>query len=161
MTVGKAFNRPLLAFLAGEAPDWAGRYLDDILPLSDALLEITHDYIQWLFPLPTPSTAVPGAPILTKSEIDAIRSNLVAQENLRRAAERMLDFYGATGGWLVWHDHNHLRITRIIRSLWLLLGPEEAEEFLDQIMHMVAKAGRTVSPKSMKFWRDAAGKSRS
>ena len=147
----------LASFLTGETSDASDRHIVDVLSWDDAQLEASHDYIQWLFPLLVASSAVPSAPILSRKEIQTIRESDAAQASLRRAAERMLAFYRATDVWLVWHDHNHLRITRIIRSLWLLVGPEAADEFLDEIMFLVAKAGRPVSAKSIKFWHDAAG----
>jgi hypothetical protein len=45
----------LLAFYRGQAPDDAGRWLKDIWEWDDEQLETTHDFIQWLFPLPEPS----------------------------------------------------------------------------------------------------------
>lgn len=161
MTDQRGISSALAAFLGGRGPDSAGRYLHNVLEFSDTELESAHDYIQWLFPLPEPSSAVPGSPILTKAEIDAIRNDPDAQNNIRRAADRMTTFYEVTSAWLVPHDHNHLRITRIIRSMRILLDPEEAEEFLDAIMLMVARAGRPVSQISIKYWYDAAGARRS
>ena len=60
MTVG-----PIVTFLEGEGPDDRGRSLFDVLAFDDAALERNHDFIQWLFPLPEPSSAVPDAPVLT------------------------------------------------------------------------------------------------
>lgn len=157
MTTETTRSSALVAFLAGRGPDVAGRYIDDVLQLSGADLESTHDYIQWLFPLLTPSSTVPGVPILTRSEINAIRDDAMAQKNLRRAVDRMGTFYESTKTWLAPHDHNHLRITRIIRSIRLLLGADEAEEFFDLIMTLVAEAGHPVSSTSIKYWRDAVG----
>src|SRR5215211_6636687 len=107
---------PLHAFLAGYGRDGRGRTIEDVLALSDDELERIHDYIQWLFPLPSRSMAQPNAPILTSREIEAIRADALAVANLRRAAQRMLVFYRTSKPWLTWSDHNHLRITRILRS---------------------------------------------
>jgi len=51
----RATPSPLVSFLGGRGPDAAGRFLHDILDWDNAALEATHDYIEWLFPLPTPS----------------------------------------------------------------------------------------------------------
>ena len=51
---------PLLGFLIGAGTDAAGRNHADIIAMTDAELEQHHDYIQWLFPLPEPSRAVPN-----------------------------------------------------------------------------------------------------
>jgi len=148
---------PLHAFLAGTGRDSRGRHVADVLAFSDEQLEGVHDYIQWLFPLPTRSAAQPDAPVLTESEIRAIGNDPVAVETLRRATERMLRFYGSTGWWLTWQDHNHLRITRIIRSLKLLVGAAEAQRFHKAILDMHAAAGAPINPRSLQFWSEAAG----
>src|SRR4051812_43432996 len=120
---------PLLAFLAGRAPDGKGRMIEQVLGFSDRDIERHHDFIQWLFPLPTRSGAVPDAPILSPAETEAIRRDARLQQPIRRALDRMSDFYSRNDHWLVRHDHNHLRITRIIRSASLLLGNEPARSF--------------------------------
>ena len=62
----------LHAYLAGRGRDDRGRTLDEVLAFSDADLERVHDYVQWLFPLPTRSLAQPGAPVLAAADIEAI-----------------------------------------------------------------------------------------
>lgn len=42
----------LIAFYRGEGHDHKGRRLEDIWELPSFWLEHTHDYIQWLFPIP-------------------------------------------------------------------------------------------------------------
>jgi hypothetical protein len=129
----------------------------DVLAFSDERLEEVHDYIQWLFPLQTRSGAQPGAPVLTPAEIDAIRMDRNAQNTLTKAAERMLRFYHGTQWWLTSFDHNHLRITRIIHSLKLLVGSEEAQRLHCAILAINEAAGSPVNARSLQFWADAAG----
>ncbi|EIM24673.1 opioid growth factor receptor-related protein [Microvirga lotononidis] len=148
---------PLHAFLAGTGRDGRGRLASDVLALSDERLEEVHDYIQWLFPLPTRSAAQPGAPVLTQPEIDAIRTDEAAQRTLARATDRMLQFYRDTPWWLTGYDHNHLRITRIIHSLRILTEPDEARCFHEAILALNKAAGSPVNARSRAFWSDAAG----
>ncbi len=148
---------PLHAFLAGIGRDARGRLAADVLGSSVKQLEEVHDYIQWLFPLPTRSAAQPHSPVLIQAEIEAIRDDPAAVETLKSAAERMLRFYRNTRWWLTSHDHNHLRITRIIHSLRLLVGPEDARHFHEAILALHAAAGAPVNPRSLGFWADAAG----
>jgi hypothetical protein len=148
---------PLHAFLAGTGRDGRGRLAADVLGFSDERLEEVHDYIQWLFPLPTRSGAQRGAPVLTQAEIDAIRADPSAQDTLKKATEQMLRFYRNTRWWLTPFDHNHLRITRIIHSLRLLVGPDEAQRFHSAILNLNATAGSPVNTHSLAFWADAAG----
>ena len=146
---------PIVAFLEGEGPDGRGRTLFDVLGFDNATLELTHDFIQWLFPLPEPSGAVPDAPVLTPDEMQAIHDSVMAQCALAAATDRMEAFYRATHGWLRPHDHNHLRITRIIRSLRLLRGDEEADAFRAAILSMVEATRAPVSARSRGYWSTA------
>ena len=142
-------------FLEGVGRDGAGRLLDEVLAFSDDALERRHDFIQWLFPLPEPSAAVPGSPVLTSEDIDAVQASPGVQENLARAARRMLSFYEATTWWRRPSDHNHLRITRIIRSLRLLAGDQAAEGFRSRILDLVETSGAPVNATSLRYWREA------
>lgn len=146
---------PILAFLQGEGVDARGRSLFDVLSFDNGALERTHDYIQWLFPLPEPSSAVPDAPVLSPEEIEAIRDSGMAQIALAAASDRMDAFYRMTHDWLMPNDHNHLRITRIIRSLRLLRGDEEAEAFKAQILARVEATRAPVSARSRGYWQTA------
>ncbi len=142
-------------FLRGTGLDGAGRSADAVLRFDDARLEAIHDYIQWIFPLPEPSGAVPGSPVLARAEATAIRADPEACRTLDRAAATMAGFYARNDHWLVPHDHNHLRITRILRSLILLRGVAPARAFLDGILARIPPDRPTVSSRSRAFWEAA------
>ncbi|NJC40070.1 hypothetical protein GGQ87_000328 [Brevundimonas alba] len=146
---------PVVAFLQGEGPDGRGRTLFEVLAFDNAALERNHDFIQWLFPLPEPSAAVPDAPVLTEADVEALRESTLAHCALAAATDRMIAFYGATHQWWAPHDHNHLRITRIIRSLRLLRGDDEADAFRAAILSMVEAARAPVSARSRGYWMTA------
>jgi len=142
-------------FLTGEGHDHRRRSLDDVLAYDDSMLERSHDYIQWLFPLPEASRFNHNAPVLSTEDVAEIKASEAAKANLRRARERMLDFYKANDHWLTAFDHNHLRITRIIRCLKLALGTDEARGFHDEIRALVAAAGNPVNAESLRYWQQA------
>lgn len=149
---------PWLAFYLGRAPDSEGRFLHDILAWTDDDLESIHDYIQWLFPLPEPSMFNPRAPLLTSAEIAAVHVDEIIRDNIRAAYLRMLRFYGLTPEteekpkhWLRANDHNHLRLTRILRSLRLLGFPEEAQELYTAI----SRYNDAIPARTKEFWREA------
>ncbi|WP_457089312.1 opioid growth factor receptor-related protein [Microvirga sp. P5_D2] len=147
---------PLHAYLAETGQDSRGRHVQDILAYSNRQIEEIHDYIQWIFPLPTRSAAQPSAPVLTASEIEAISSDARALSTLRRATERMVQFYRDTDDWLTAYDHNHLRITRIIQSLRLLVSHEAAREFHETVLKLQIAAGSPVNSRSLQYWKHAA-----
>jgi hypothetical protein len=126
------------------------------LAFDDENLEAVHDYIQWLFPLPEKSAFNPFAPILSSQDIEIIKHSVTAQQNLKVAARRLLTFYERNTHWLTAINHNHLRISRIIRSLGLMLGPDEATKFHMEIIRIVQAAGNQVAEQSLDYWRKAA-----
>lgn len=168
-------THPLVAFYRDGAPDDDNRTLAQILGWDDHRLEAIHDYIQWLFPLPERSGANPSAPTLDDATIQAFRSTPVMRDRLRQAYLRMLRFYGlswtdGTGPhisrsanfaarsheWLSPMNHNHLRLTRILRSLRLLgLEAESAALFraLDDIHQEFP--GR-ITERTFDYWQNAA-----
>jgi hypothetical protein len=149
---------PLHAYIAGTGRDGRGLNVEDVLGFSDDRLEEIHDYIQWLFPLQARSAAQPHSPVLCDAEVVGIQADPQAVDTLRRAAERMLRFYRNTRWWLTGYDHNHLRITRIIHSLRLLVGRDEAQNFHDAILALHKAAGSPVNARSLDYWAEAAGR---
>ena len=145
----------IVAFLQGEGTDDRGRSVFDVLAFDDAALERTHDFIQWLFPLAEPSGAVPDAPVLTPDDVLAIGESGMALCALAAATDRMDAFYRATHDWLMPNDHNHLRITRIIRSLRLLVGDREADAFRAAILARVEATRAPISLRSRGYWATA------
>ena len=167
-------NRLTRFFAGGE--DDQGRTFDEILGWEDARLEMVHDYIQWIFPLPERSGANPWAPVLDAETIAEIRGSAEMQERLRAGFLRMLVFYGfalkggavsggprfaaASRNWLHAGNHNHLRLTRMMRSLRVLGLEREARtlwEALRSLYESESAAGRrTITAETFAFWRQAA-----
>ncbi|MFC0410335.1 opioid growth factor receptor-related protein [Roseomonas elaeocarpi] len=143
------------SFLRGEGRDGRGRLLAEVLSFDDRAIEGVHDFIQWLFPLPEPSRAVPGSPVLQPGEAEAIRGDARAVEGFRAGLERMGRFYGDTDGWLVRFDHNHLRISRILRATRAILGQEAARAFHAAVAARNQAAGAPINDNSLRHWQAA------
>jgi hypothetical protein len=165
---------PLVAFYRDGAPDDENRTLAQILGWDDRRLEAIHDYIQWLFPLTERSGANPSAPTLDDATIQAFRSTPVMRDRLRQAFLRMLRFYGfawadgvtpnisraANFGirsheWLSPMNHNHLRLTRILRSLRLLGLEEEAAALFRELDAIRQEYPGRITPRTFDYWKDA------
>lgn len=172
----RASTHPLVAFYRDGARDGRGRTLSEILAWPDDDLEDIHDFIQWLFPLPERSGANPGAPTLDAAAIAAFRATPVMRERLHQALDRMLAFYGLmwdqqavtptivrapnfsqrADNWLRPMNHNHLRITRILRST-LLLGVEAESKALFIALNAIYREfPARISARTHAFWSDAA-----
>jgi hypothetical protein len=142
----------IVGFLEGRTPDHRGRILAMLLQQTDQQAETTHDYIQWLFPLDEPSRSINGAPVLTELEIDEIRQSSLAQANLAKSARWFLGFLERNNHWISKYNHNHLRITRAIKSLRLLTSDEAADEFRDKVLALAGDNLNLVDQKARGFW---------
>ena len=164
----------LVEFYSGRAPDHAGRFLHEIQQWPDDRLEDVHDFIQWLFPLTEPSPINPLAPVVDQETIKAFAAQPELCRNLETSFLRMLRFYGLemplegqppvqravnfaerARNWLHPGNHNHLRITRILKSLTLLGLKQEAAAFLKCLEGIYADTPGGISAISMGFWRKA------
>ncbi len=167
----------VLDFYREESTDNRGRRLSEILGWPDAELEGVHNYIQWLFPLPEPSGANPSAPLLDQQTIGEFRCSTELEARLRESFERMLRFYGLelndregafevteasnfpnrAAVWLQAGNHNHLRITRILRCLMLLGLQAEARAFFIWLSSVYeAERGKPrpgIPDSTFRYWR--------
>ncbi|HVS37750.1 MAG TPA: opioid growth factor receptor-related protein [Gemmataceae bacterium] len=161
----------LVAFYHGEGPDYQGRTLREIWEWNDDRLEERHDYIQVLFPLQERSQFNALAPILDAAALAGFRADETIRANLLQSLRVMLRFYGfqmdeKTGAvveapnfaaraaeWLFPDDHNHLRITRILKCLTMCGLQAEATAFLRRL-EAVADPSR-VTRQSLHYWRQA------
>jgi hypothetical protein len=147
--------------------------LAEIWHWSHDALEAHHDYIQWLFPLRTASSANRHAPRVTDDDIAQWLDDPMLRMNLRRSLEVMLQFYGlrlthADGmltvvlasnarerqlHWLTPSNHNYLRLTRIIRSLELLGAPELATALRQVLERLAMTHHAAIDEQTVSYWR--------
>jgi hypothetical protein len=145
----------IVGFLEGKTPDHRGRILAMLLQQTDYQAETNHDYIQWLFPLDEPSRSINGAPVLTELEIDEIRQSSLAQANLAKSARWFLGFLERNDHWITKYNHNHLRITRVIKSLRLLASDKAADEFRDKVLALAVDNLNLIDQKARGFWANS------
>jgi Opioid growth factor receptor (OGFr) conserved region len=170
----------IIPFYQGVVADDRGRSLRQIWRWPDEKLEHVHDYIQWLFPLPEPSSFNPEAPTLDKQAIREFHARPELRANMRSSFVRMLVFYGfelveedplrvipsesfaeRSRNWLRPSNHNHLRITRILRSLRLVGLEQEAAAFFRCLAGLYGKESSSPEPRiseeTFGYWRAAVG----
>jgi Opioid growth factor receptor (OGFr) conserved region len=171
-------SRELVSFYSDTGPDNRGRFLREIQNWSDDELELTHDYIQWLFPLAERSSFNLNAPILNAYTINRFRSDADLRRRMQTSLVRMLAFYGLqmratvplsvacaesfperAENWLSPSNHNHLRITRILKSLCLLGLEDQASAFFRflEVLYKMESAGPypRISLETFGYWRSA------
>ena len=145
----------ILHFLEGAIPDGRGRTLSMIMAFDDQTIESTHDFIQWIFPLDEPSRSHPGAPVLDLFEIEEIKSSDVALENPMQSADWYFGFLQRHDHWIRQYDHNHLRISRAIKSLRLLVSDEVADRYKAAILDFLGGNISAISERSRGYWLNA------
>jgi len=152
------------------ASDDRGRTLGEIRGWDFDRLEATHDYIQWLFPLTTPSGANPSAPLLDPAAIRAFHHDPRLRAELLQSFDLMLRFFGLrldrdplrvtalpnfrerAEVWL--GSHNLLRITRILICLRTLGREPEARAFYDFLESLYRREPARIGD-SFRYWRAA------
>ena len=170
-------NPHITGFFGGQQPDGEGRFLRELQIWPDERLESVHDFIQWMFPLTEPSPVNPDAPVLDEETIAVFHARPDLRDALRTSWLRMLAFYGVelsegrvtraasfnqkSANWLWPNNHNHLRITRILKCLRLLGLDEESRVFFDCLADIYASERRKPRPaiteRTFEFWQHACG----
>jgi hypothetical protein len=71
---------------------------------------------------------------------------------LAESARWFLGFLERNNHWVTKYNHNHLRITRVIKSLRLLASDEAADEFRDKVLALAGDNLNLVDQKARAFW---------
>ena len=167
----RAMKSPLIQFYRGKDTNQNRQHWDDIHHMDDFELEHNHTYIQWLFPLLERSRAVPSSPVLSDDDVVEFCSDPELKERLKVSLDLMLKFYGLqradnmivpssefaikSKNWVRRGDHNHLRLTRIMKSL-SLLGLETDAKMLQTCLLKIAEANpQDISPSTVSYWKGA------
>jgi hypothetical protein len=163
----------IVDFYRGAKPDYLGRSLRDIWRWGHQRLELTHNYIQVLFPNQEPSHFNLNAPLLDQATIAAFRQEVQLRNNLATSLDVLLRFYGLehqpqTGqvvkgpnfaergrNWLTPYNHNYLRITRILKCLVALGLADRARAFLACLKELYSEYGDEIGPETLGFWEKA------
>lgn len=150
---------PVVAFYASGGMDHRGRTLRYVLAQDDDWWEREHDFIQWVFPTPERSMYNAHAPSLKPADADAMRANATVLENLQLALQRARRFWGLDGRgpmrWVRKGDHNHLRLTRALKSLDALGLTREARQLQEELLAVAAAHQDEISLETARFWREA------
>lgn len=167
----------LIDFYYNSGSDNCGRKLEDIWRWSYDQLEHSHDYIQWLFPLQSPSRFNPSAPILNEQDITLFIQDKDLTDNLITSFRILLDFWGfiiykdesnkitinkssqfkhRSSYWLCPYNHNYQRISRVLICLNLLELQEYSDAFYialkglyDEDFHDI------IGDESFMYWKNA------
>ena len=142
-------------FLTHRGKDFKERTLQDIWSYSDTDIERRHDFIQVIFPLNKPSQAVShGYYLDTQDLVNQIKTNKEAVTNISKSSQWFFSFLERNMYWNTRHDHNQLRITRVIECLRLLVSDEEADNFYNNVLELI-EDNNQVNTRTLNFWSNA------
>lgn len=167
----------VIDFYCNDGRDPYGRSLSDMIKMTDYQLESSHDVIQWLFPLHEASNFNSECPILDEESVQVLRNNHEAQKRMYEVILRFVRFLGfdyvmpSINGsddkfdhdpmlaknrqnWRTKGNHNHLRITRAIRSMRLFGLEKDAKMFFDAVYRSAVDAG-CISENNVRYWKMA------
>ncbi len=142
-------------FLTHRGKDFKERTLQDIWSYSDTEIERRHDFIQVIFPLNKPSQAVfHGYYLDSQDLVNKIKTNKDAVINISKSSHWFYSFLERNRYWNTRHDHNQLRITRVIECLRLLVSDEEADNFYNNVLELI-EDNNQVNTRTLNFWSNA------
>lgn len=164
---------PLVAFFRGTGFDDECRTLEQILTWDDQLMEVCHDYIQWLFPTDEPSRFNQDAPILGKDAQETFKEDETIQRNMRRALRHFLAFLGlhfedapvqvekaenfgkrVLMCWRGPRNHNWKRIARVLKCLHLAGLTSEHRAFAVCLEEIIRENPDMIEEETVAIWRE-------
>jgi hypothetical protein len=136
-----------------------GVRLADVWNYSDHQYEAEHYFIQWVFPSDEPSAINMEAPIVDRALSMAFRGDIKMRVKLVRSFIQFLKFLGIGRDYKVVEsgkfylrvlrpNHNHRRITRVLRSLYILGLEDRALDFYA----MLCQYRDQISPITFDYW---------
>lgn len=144
---------PLLAFYLGNTDD-QGRFLNEILEWDDRKLESVHNYIQWVFPTVDKSYFNLKAPTLDEETIEIWKQCFALQKKLLQSVCRYLEFLERNFHiWVCPMDHNHLRITRMLKCMMVLGLEDQAKSIFNWLEDVAMQSD--IDSHSLEYWREA------
>ena len=145
----------LITFLKDQEPDFKVRFLSDIWNFRDIDIERNHDFIQILFPLEIRSNNISHHYYIDSPELlSKLRNDNLVKENVVKSSKWFLKFLSRNEHWRKSQDHNHLRITRIIKCLRLIVSDEEADNFYDDVLELLGN-NNLINKRTLEFWSEA------
>jgi hypothetical protein len=167
-------NEALIKFYSYTGNDSHGRRINDILEWSNETWDGCHDHIQWLFPLPDASLFNKNAPILDDETLEVFKENGTIRLAIDNSFWRFVDFLGFVINmngdnsytidyvdytleqpWFSKADHNHLRITRVLKFMRLVNMNELGRELLSALLRVVEDYPDVIPEQTIGYWERA------
>jgi hypothetical protein len=131
-------DHAIISFLEGASANGDGLTLAQIWEFDDEQIERNHSFIQWVFPTDLKSGSNNLSAVLSVTELGMLQNNDAIAQNIEKSISWFLSFLSKYNHWITNYNHNHLRVSRIIRSTALLHSVELAKWFMDTVIEMAA-----------------------
>lgn len=142
--------QPYINFYRGLKPDIANHSHGEIYAADNKWLETTHDWVQWAFPGTEKSFFQPHLPLLSYAEIEVFRNDADIRRRVTEMVFRYTVFLTSTEHWRTPNNHNHLRITRMLKFLWLINMRPAARQAHRHILSLQPNA----TAQTLRLWAD-------
>jgi hypothetical protein len=138
-----------------DVPNDDGLSIKDVWKFSSHDYEKEHNFIQWAFPSDEPSSINPWSPVVKYKDMITFRLNVKLRLKLLRSFRQFLMTLGlqmqgdkitiANNGvfylQVLRPNHNLQRISRVLRSLYLLGHEQRARTFMAFLQNVHSKQG--------------------
>lgn len=175
---GDVQHDELVRFFRGTGTDIECRTLSQIIAWDDTLMEVCHDYIQWLFPTDEASHFNSDAPLLSEELQRVFSEDAEIRANFKRGLGRFLKFLGLNfldaaehGGAMrvakadnfqrrmrmCWHgpnNHNWRRMSRVLRCLRLIDMRKEQCAFFACLESIILEFPGMIQDDALIHWRN-------
>ncbi|RWW93019.1 opioid growth factor receptor-related protein [Aestuariirhabdus litorea] len=162
-----------LQFYLHGGEDNRGRTLAHIRSQRFSWLEGTHDYVQWLFPLPEASGANQQSPLLTPALARRFMAHPNAESELLTSLDCIAHFWGIVRRqlhfspnelageqeplWCCPASHNQLRISRVLGCLSCLGQVPIAYELFNYLVNRLRQHGLDPAQlEAVPYWKGAS-----
>lgn len=152
-------------FLKGKTRDHRGRTVDDLLKLTPDEMENDHDWIQWAFPISTPSEHNPFAGQLFPGANVYFKCKFPVNDTQEKLFKKFLEFLGIH----YWsnkqtdpvrfftvvdssYNHTHKRISRLLHHLVLTGKQYLAEAIYHELIALIGVNPNNFHPYTVAMW---------
>lgn len=160
----EALTKIAINFLKGKTADRHGRKIGDFLTLSEQEMESDHEWIQWVFPINTPSPHNPYAGQLFDGSYNYFKSNSAL---CRQQVDFLKKYSESIGlGWGTGRDdpqkffsiindpynHHVKRISRVLKHLMLTGKMYAAQNWFSWLLQMIGYNPNVISGYTVALW---------
>lgn len=129
-------DQEIINFLEGTGVARDGLTLSQIWAFPDDEIERNHVFIQWMFPTDLLSASNKSGPVLSVTDLGLLQHNVSIAQNIERSLTWFVSFLSRYNHWITNYNHNHLRVSRIIRCTALLHSVELSKWFMDTVIEL-------------------------